>query len=125
MLTMLAFVDVIAAAPADATTAGEVPLLPSAKLPALLGVRGALSKALPEIRLSFHSPLSAQVESIVGAIVTLLSAKESKVGEAIWSTMVRHTRSRTHTVEMPQLSLKQLALVSMCLRLEAYGLWTA
>jgi len=46
MLTMLAFVDVIAAAPADATTAGEVPLLPSAKLRALLGVRGYRSTHL-------------------------------------------------------------------------------
>jgi len=110
MLTMLAFVDVIAAAPPvdDArTTAGEevvvsngVPLLPYAKLRALLGVRGALSRALTEIRLSFHSPLSAQVESIVDAIISLLSAKESKAGEAIWSIMVQHTRSRTHTLEM-------------------------
>jgi hypothetical protein len=112
MLTMLAFVDVIAAAPADARTSGEevlvsngVPLLPYAKLRALLGVRGALSKALTEIRLSFHSPLSAEVESIVDAIVSLLSVKESKPGEAIWSTMVQHTRSRTHTLEMGTLRI--------------------
>jgi len=118
MLTMLAFVDVIAAAPPvdDArTTAGEevvvsngVPLLPYAKLRALLGVRGALSRALTEIRLSFHSPLSAQVESIVDAIISLLSAKESK---ADWKRSAFGQHDHRDGVLSRRKSCQQIAVI--------------
>lgn len=121
MLKMLAFVDVVIAVvapttPTDANNNNKTPTgggggeeedvrvsnigndgvvpLPYAKLRTLLGVRGALSKALTQIRLSFHSPPSAEVERTVGAIVSLLSAKQSKAGEAIWSTMARHISAR-------------------------------
>ncbi|CAN6192372.1 unnamed protein product [Urochloa humidicola] len=60
------------------------------KLHALLQVRYTLSKALSQIR--YSSP-SAEVERILGEIVSVLSAKEAKVGEAIW-TQVEEIRTR-------------------------------
>ncbi|KAF8666462.1 hypothetical protein HU200_053572 [Digitaria exilis] len=59
------------------------------KLSALLGVRYALSKALPQIRLPSCSPRSAraQVDKVQGDVISVLSAKAGKAGEAAWSTM--------------------------------------
>jgi hypothetical protein len=60
---------------------------PYDKLLALLHVRDTLSKAPSKIPLSLVSSRSAEVNRIVGDIVSVLSAKESKVGEAIWTEM--------------------------------------
>ncbi|CAN6181602.1 unnamed protein product [Urochloa humidicola] len=84
MLKMLSFVDVIVS---EVLVRNGVPVPPYMKLSNLLGVHGALSNTLSEIWLLFHSPPSAQVERIEREMVSLLSAKEAKVGEAIWSTM--------------------------------------
>jgi hypothetical protein len=103
MLKMLAFVDFIVA-PHTTTTIEVImvfgvdgvpppPPLPYEKLSTLLVVSGALSKALTQIRLSFHWPPSAEIQRIQGEIVSLLSGKEGKVREAIWNTM-EHIRTR-------------------------------
>lgn len=79
MLKMLAFVDFIVA-PHTTTTIEVImvfgvdgvpppPPLPYEKLSTLLVVSGALSKALTQIRLSFHWPPSAEIQRIQGEIV--------------------------------------------------------
>jgi hypothetical protein len=87
MMKMLAFVDFLGN---QAVLRSGAPI-PDMKedLSILLRVRSALSKALSEIRLLFHSPTSAQVERMQGEIISLLSAKEAKVDEIIWSGMER------------------------------------
>ncbi|WVZ78408.1 hypothetical protein U9M48_026121 [Paspalum notatum var. saurae] len=91
MSRMLFFVDFIAALdPRSIITrvsANGVPPAPYRKINILMRVRVALSRALPLIRLSFHSPPSAQVETIQDELTTLLSAKEQKVRHAIWTTL--------------------------------------
>lgn len=98
MLKMLAFVDAIVAPPPDNpdTTGHAVAsrggvLASCKKLHALLDVRGALAtKALSQLWLPsapHPSRYSAQVVRVQGEMVRLLSAKEDKVCEAIWSTM--------------------------------------
>jgi len=95
MLKMLAFVDAIVAPPPnhpDATgqavgSRGGV-LASCEKLHALLDVRGALAKALSQLGLPSHpdpSRHSAQVVRVQAETVSLLSAKEGKAGEAIWT----------------------------------------
>ncbi|KAF8672871.1 hypothetical protein HU200_049209 [Digitaria exilis] len=84
MLKMLGFVDVVIASEVLVRDGAPEPYM---KLSNLLGVHGALSKTLSEIWLLFHSPPSAEVERIEREMVSLLSAKEAKAGEAIWGTM--------------------------------------
>nr|CAB3461969.1 unnamed protein product [Digitaria exilis] len=84
MLGMLAFVDVLAS---EVAVRSGVAMSPYEKLSALLGVRFALSKALPQVRFPSNSPRSAQVDRVQGDMVSLLSTEEGKVGEAAWSTM--------------------------------------
>lgn len=91
MLKMLAFVDVIAVPAANGVT-----VLPLVNLGTLLDLHGALSNALTEVRLLLHSPSSAQVETIHAEIVSLMSEKEAKAGEAIWSMMENY---RTRVLE--------------------------
>ncbi|XP_039817885.1 uncharacterized protein LOC120680456 [Panicum virgatum] len=89
MLKMLSFVDFIVAPNLTRQVvfvADGVPVpvpAPCEKLYTLLRVRQTLSK----IQLPFYSSSSAEVERIQGEIVNVLSAKEGKVGEAIWSAM--------------------------------------
>jgi hypothetical protein len=83
MLKMLVFVDVLVR---EVVVTKGVPV-PYMKLSNLLGVHGALSRALSEIWLLFHSPPSTQVEVVERKIASLLSTKEAKAGEAVWSTM--------------------------------------
>jgi len=52
-----------------------------------LHLHGALSKALLGIKLQFHSTPSAQVEKIKNEMVSLLSEKQGRAFEAIWSTL--------------------------------------
>ncbi|KAF8659581.1 hypothetical protein HU200_058334 [Digitaria exilis] len=87
MLRMLSFVDDTAASEVDVRSSGVQAQYE--KLSALLGVRYALSKALPQIRLPSCSPRSAraQVDRVQGDVISLLSAKAGKAGEAAWSTM--------------------------------------
>ncbi|XP_066372411.1 uncharacterized protein [Miscanthus floridulus] len=94
MSKMLSFVDIIVALDPNNTTTCEsfvdngngVPPLYN-RINILLSVHNALSKALSKVRLVFHSPPSQQVERMTGEIVSLLSAKNRKAGDAIWSTM--------------------------------------
>ncbi|RCV23265.1 hypothetical protein SETIT_4G285500v2 [Setaria italica] len=85
MLRMLAFVDSVVGTEVVATNGVQEE--PYEKLNTLLGVRGALSKALHQIHLSSYSPASADVFRIQRDIISLLAAKEGKTGEAIWSAM--------------------------------------
>jgi hypothetical protein len=61
------------------------PTYTSASLISYLNVHSPLSKALLGIRLQFHPPPSAQVEKIEKEMVSLLSAKQGKAFESIWS----------------------------------------
>jgi len=81
MLKMLAFVDFMVT-----LNPNGVPELQQ-KINILLCVRVALSKASFEIEESFLSTPSAQVELIADEMANLLSAKDGKAGEAIWSTL--------------------------------------
>ncbi|CAO2186662.1 unnamed protein product [Urochloa humidicola] len=89
MLKMLSFVDVIVASNAKITMEEVMNWGPQQcdKLSALLSVRVALSWALPKTCFPIHTLPSAKVKRIQREIVNLLSAKEAKVGEAVWSTM--------------------------------------
>ncbi|PVH35204.1 hypothetical protein PAHAL_7G126500 [Panicum hallii] len=102
MLKMLTFVDFIVAPnlTCDVFVADGVPMpAPYDKLLTLLHVREPLSKALFWIRLPFDSSSYAEVARIHGEIVDVLSAKEDKVGEAIWSTL---EEIRTRLLESPE-----------------------
>jgi hypothetical protein len=83
MLKMLAFVDIVVVT--NGLQEEEEKLYE--ELNTLLGVRGALCKALHQIHLSSHSLPSSDVFRIQRDIISLLAAKEGKTGEAIWSTM--------------------------------------
>nr|CAB3471492.1 unnamed protein product [Digitaria exilis] len=93
MFKMLPFVDWIVSEALVASNGMEPPY---ENLSTLLGVHGALSKALPQIQLASSLPqiqlassllLSAEVVRIQHDAVGLLVAKEAKVVGAIWSTM--------------------------------------
>jgi hypothetical protein len=82
MLKMLACVDFLACEQVLVSNSnGFDASYEEEKLSFLLGVHGALSKALPQVRLSSSSC------SIQGDMVRLLAAKEAMAGEAIWSKM--------------------------------------
>ncbi|CAO2177559.1 unnamed protein product [Urochloa humidicola] len=89
MLKMLAFVDVVIASNAKITMGEVINWGPQQcdKLSALLSVRVALSWTLPETWFPIHTLPSAKVKRIQREIVNLLSAKEAKVVEAVWSTL--------------------------------------
>ncbi|CAN6206625.1 unnamed protein product [Urochloa humidicola] len=82
MLKMLPFVDPIAGG-----VVGDEMQAPHEKLIILLSIRGALSKALPQICLASSSRTSAEVLRIQHDMVRLLAEKEVTTGGAIWSTM--------------------------------------
>ncbi|CAL5009597.1 unnamed protein product [Urochloa decumbens] len=84
MLKMLAFVDFIVASNSKAIMEEVMNWVP---LSTLLSVRGALSRALQKTWFPIHPPPSAKAKRIQREIVNLLSAKESKAGEAVWSTL--------------------------------------
>ncbi|XP_039807264.1 exocyst complex component EXO70H1-like [Panicum virgatum] len=86
VLKMLPFVDVIVAT-SDEAFLSKLVDAPYKKLETLLNVRDALSKALSKIQSPSESEASEEVRRIQGEMVTLLSAKEGKVDEAIWNTM--------------------------------------
>ncbi|CAN6181598.1 unnamed protein product [Urochloa humidicola] len=85
MLKMLTFIDVLVGT--EVVARNGLKEDPYEKLSTLMGVRGALSKALHQIHLSSYSPPSADVFTIQRDMVSILAAKESKAGEAIWTTM--------------------------------------
>ncbi|WVZ78411.1 hypothetical protein U9M48_026124 [Paspalum notatum var. saurae] len=89
MSRMLLFVDFIAALDPKSiiTRANGVRPPPYIKIGILMHVREALSRALPLIRLSFHSPPSARVATIQDELTRLLSAKVDKAREAIWTAL--------------------------------------
>ncbi|KAF8686624.1 hypothetical protein HU200_043451 [Digitaria exilis] len=93
ILKLLAFVDVLVPdASSNVTFINQGPV-PYQKLQRLLYVREALSKTLCKIPLSFDSSPSSEDERIVREIVTVLSAKDGTVVEAIW-TQLDKTRNR-------------------------------
>jgi len=102
MLKMLAYVDFIVAP--NLTCEGSfaddgVPVLVLCKkLHTLVRVCETLSKALSKIQLR-TLPFYSEVERIHGEIVDVLSAKEGKMGEAIWSAM---EEIRTQLLESPE-----------------------
>ncbi|CAN6162647.1 unnamed protein product [Urochloa humidicola] len=81
MVKMLTFVDVLVGT--EVVASNGLKEDPYEKLSTLMGVRGALSKALHQIHLSSYSPPSADVFRIQRDMVSILAAKESKAGEAI------------------------------------------
>ncbi|KAJ1276976.1 hypothetical protein BS78_05G258300 [Paspalum vaginatum] len=90
MAKMIAFVDVVVPSSATNNTTAQVLLttgsglvLPCEKISALLGVHGALRRV--NIRLSELASPSAKVETIKAQIINLLSPKDVKTGEAVWS----------------------------------------
>ncbi|KAF8691414.1 hypothetical protein HU200_040553 [Digitaria exilis] len=86
---MLPFVDVIVASTDEAFHSEWVDA-PYKKIKTLLDVRDALSKALSKIGLPYRSSQSAEVVETIqgeGEMVTLLSAKQAKLDQAIWNTM--------------------------------------
>lgn len=96
MLKMLVFVDAIVAPNAkttlqeqEVTVMNPRLLQQCGKLSTLLGVHGALSEALSSIRwLVLLCPWSSRVaERIYENMVSILSAKEAKAAEAVWSIM--------------------------------------
>jgi len=97
MMKMLTFVDFIVAPylTREVFITNGVPVPASYnKLHTLLHLREALS--MSKILLPFDSSSSAEVARIQGQIVNVLSAKEGKVGEAIWSAL---EEIRTRIVE--------------------------
>jgi hypothetical protein len=84
MSKMLVLVDVIFSKPL--LIHGPPDTSPS--LLTQISVHGALSKALSGFRLQFHPPPSAQVEKIEKEMLSLLSAKQGKASEAIWSACI-------------------------------------
>uniref|UniRef100_K3XWP9 Exocyst subunit Exo70 family protein n=1 Tax=Setaria italica TaxID=4555 RepID=K3XWP9_SETIT len=60
---------------------------PAGKLRPLIGVRGAVSRASQDIRLSFCSTSSEEAKRITDEMASLLLAKEARLDEAIWNTM--------------------------------------
>ena len=99
MLKMLTFVDSIVAPNRTReffmADDGVPAPAPAPELHNLLRVHEALSQAL-SILLALDSSSSAEVARIQGQIVNVLSAKEGKVGEAIWSAL---EELRTRIVE--------------------------
>lgn len=96
MLKMLVFVDAIVAPNAkttlqeqEVTVMNPRLLQQCGKLSTLLSVHGALSEALSSIRwLVLLCPWSSRVaERIYENMVSILSAKEAKAAEAVWSIM--------------------------------------
>ncbi|PUZ60060.1 hypothetical protein GQ55_4G093300 [Panicum hallii var. hallii] len=83
---MLPFVDVIVATSDEAFLSKWVDP-PYKKLKTLLNVRDALCQALSKIQSPSMPETSEEVQRIQSEMVTLLSAKEGKVDEAIWNTM--------------------------------------
>ncbi|KAJ1276973.1 hypothetical protein BS78_05G258000 [Paspalum vaginatum] len=73
---MLAFVDVIVASSATNNNT-------TTQISTLLGVHGALRRV--NTRLSELASPSAKVETVKAQIINLLSSKDGKTGEAIWS----------------------------------------
>ncbi|XP_066371546.1 uncharacterized protein [Miscanthus floridulus] len=83
MSKMLVFVDIMFSYSLSIHGVGYLcdPFIPC------LHLHGALSKALLGIKLQFHSTPSAQVENIKNEMVSLLSEKQGRAFEAIWSTL--------------------------------------
>ncbi|KAG2571690.1 hypothetical protein PVAP13_7KG116600 [Panicum virgatum] len=94
MLKMLTFVDFIVTPNLSYQVFISDRLLPVPvgapyqKLHTLIRVCAVLSEVLSKIRLAFDPSSSAQVARIQGEIISVLSAKQGKVGEAIWSAVV-------------------------------------
>jgi hypothetical protein len=91
---MLPFFDALLAAAdldtdRDHNTAGigNGERVPSEKLRALLSVRDAVSRASEGIQLCFYWESSAEMEAQRSKLLSLLSAKDQRLDEAIWNTM--------------------------------------
>ncbi|TKW23527.1 hypothetical protein SEVIR_4G297700v4 [Setaria viridis] len=94
ILKMLPFVDALVAPyDCDTTTTSSCEIVvvgdgaPAGKLRPLIGVRGAVSRASQDIRLSFCSTSSEEAKRITDEMASLLLAKEARLDEAIWNTM--------------------------------------
>ncbi|KAJ1260824.1 hypothetical protein BS78_10G261900 [Paspalum vaginatum] len=104
MSRMLVFVDFIAAVDPKniiiRVAAKSVPR-PYRKINILILVLEALSKALSLIHLFFQSPPSPRVQTIQDELANLLSAKQDKARDAIWTTL-EDTRTRILMDSTPQ-----------------------
>ncbi|CAL4982367.1 unnamed protein product [Urochloa decumbens] len=95
VLKMLPFVDALLAAtgPLDAGTdtadaSNGAQALSAEKLQALLDVRDAVSSTLKGIRLYFRDySVETETRQSSDEVISLLSAKEQRLDEAVWSTM--------------------------------------